>query len=152
MNVTMEARPVAESSVLISQIRDTFEKVLTWPLPNGHVVASWSLPRWLADEANAALAALEELARRTENETQTEDGSGRFASAGVPHLLPDDEVCACLDETGERKVRLYEMCQRCGGLMEADYLAAEVAGGTTGSGHSRSLPESDSSGRGACDA
>jgi hypothetical protein len=35
-------------------------------------------------------------------------------------VLPDDMVCACLDETGERKVRLYERCQRCGAFMASD--------------------------------
>lgn len=42
-------------------------------------------------------------------------------------LLPDDQVCACLDETGSRQVRLYERCQRCGAFMEADYLIDEWA-------------------------
>jgi hypothetical protein len=38
-------------------------------------------------------------------------------------VLPDDEVCACLDETGSRQVRLYERCERCRALMERDDLA-----------------------------
>ena len=36
-------------------------------------------------------------------------------------LLPDDEVCACLSETGSRQVRIYERCERCRALMESDY-------------------------------
>lgn len=35
-------------------------------------------------------------------------------------ILPDDMVCACLDETGERRVRRYDHCQRCGAFMAAD--------------------------------
>lgn len=42
------------------------------------------------------------------------------------NVLPDDEVCACLNQTGSRQVRLYERCQQCGGFMEADYLAARL--------------------------
>ena len=34
--------------------------------------------------------------------------------------LPAGTVCACLGETGERKVRVYEECQRCHALMEFD--------------------------------
>lgn len=41
-------------------------------------------------------------------------------------VLPDDEVCACLHETGSRQTRLYERCLRCGAFMEADYLRAEL--------------------------
>ena len=37
-----------------------------------------------------------------------------------PTILPDDTVCACLDETGERKVKLYGQCQRCGAFMVED--------------------------------
>ncbi len=51
------------------------------------------------------------------------DGGVQGSGAKV---LPDDEVCACLSDTGERKVRLYERCQRCGAFMEADYLAEEL--------------------------
>jgi hypothetical protein len=42
-------------------------------------------------------------------------------------VLPDDEVCACLNDTGERKVRLYERCQRCGVFMAADDVAEHLA-------------------------
>lgn len=42
----------------------------------------------------------------------------RVQSALTP--LPADTVCACLDETGERKVRHYERCERCHALMESD--------------------------------
>lgn len=38
----------------------------------------------------------------------------------VVSVLPPDTVCACLDQTGERKVRLYERCLRCAAFMEAD--------------------------------
>lgn len=34
-------------------------------------------------------------------------------------VLPDDTVCTCLDETGERHVRKYERCDRCGSFMRA---------------------------------
>ncbi len=39
--------------------------------------------------------------------------------AGDPRILPAGEVCSCLDETGERLVRPYEQCLRCGTLMVA---------------------------------
>lgn len=42
-------------------------------------------------------------------------------------VLPDDEVCACLHETGERKTRLYERCERCGQFMQADYVMERLA-------------------------
>lgn len=55
-----------------------------------------------------------------------------FSSADDPKevkfgsdVLPDDEVCACLHDTGERQTRLYERCQRCGAFMEADYIIEE---------------------------
>lgn len=35
-------------------------------------------------------------------------------------ILPPDTVCACLEDTGERKVRVYERCERCGAFMESD--------------------------------
>jgi len=35
-------------------------------------------------------------------------------------ILPADEVCACLDETGGRQVRIFERCERCHALMESD--------------------------------
>jgi len=35
-------------------------------------------------------------------------------------ILAADEVCACLDETGGRQVRIFERCERCGALMESD--------------------------------
>jgi len=41
-------------------------------------------------------------------------------------ILPADEVCACLDETGGRQVRIYERCERCHALMESD-LAEQLA-------------------------
>jgi len=41
-------------------------------------------------------------------------------------ILPADEVCACLDETGGRQVRVYERCERCHALMESD-LAEQLA-------------------------
>jgi transcription elongation factor Elf1 len=34
--------------------------------------------------------------------------------------LPDDTVCACLNDTGERKVEIVERCLRCGALMYSD--------------------------------
>jgi len=36
-------------------------------------------------------------------------------------ILSADEVCACLHETGERTVRIYERCERCRALMESEY-------------------------------
>ena len=35
-------------------------------------------------------------------------------------VLPPDTVCTCLDDTGERKVRVYERCERCGVFMESE--------------------------------
>lgn len=54
----------------------------------------------------------------------TED-AGAATPSGGPLILDADTVCACLDETGERKVRLYEQCQRCGAFM----VAATPSGG-----------------------
>lgn len=35
-------------------------------------------------------------------------------------ILPDDEVCPCLSETGSRQVHIYERCVRCGSFMADD--------------------------------
>lgn len=58
-----------------------------------------------------------------EHRNKNPRGAGRVTEVGGEAVLPDGEVCACLSETGERKVRLYERCQRCGAFMEADYAA-----------------------------
>jgi len=41
-------------------------------------------------------------------------------NGGKKKILPADEVCACLDETGERQVRIFERCERCHALTESD--------------------------------
>jgi len=60
----------------------------------------------------AALARVEAAAEQAEKEAEK--------------ILPADEVCACLDETGGRQVRIYERCERCHALMESD-LAEQLA-------------------------
>ena len=48
------------------------------------------------------------------------------ASEQAEQILPADEVCACLDETGGRQVRIFERCERCHALTESD-LAEQLA-------------------------
>jgi len=42
------------------------------------------------------------------------------AAEQAEKILPADEVCGCLDETGGRQVRIFERCERCHALMESD--------------------------------
>ncbi len=49
------APPVAPPAQDEGLLREALEKVLTWPLPNG-TVETYSLPKWLAQQARAALA------------------------------------------------------------------------------------------------
>jgi hypothetical protein len=51
------------------------------------------------------------LRRAARSSTPLDDG---------PQVLPDDTVCACLDETGTRTVRRYVRCERCHAFMADD--------------------------------
>jgi len=44
----------------------------------------------------------------------------KAASEQTEQTLPADKVCACLDETGGRQVRIFERCERCHALTESD--------------------------------
>jgi len=64
-------------------------------------IPDWSVNE-RAEEALAALARVQAAAEQAEK------------------ILAADEVCACLDETGGRQVRMFERCERCHALMESD--------------------------------
>ena len=59
--------------------------------------------------------------------------------AAAATVLPDDMVCACLDETGGRTTRLYERCDRCRSFMDASHVTERLAAAEVDRGEARSL-------------
>jgi len=84
-----------------------------------------------ASDCHRAVAALDSLVAERDEARRLYDAALRdhvtlihqceAAEAERENLLPADEVCACLSETGGRQVRIYERCERCRALMESDY-------------------------------
>src|SRR5262245_33587214 len=87
--------------------------------------------RWLLDPSlrvhlstgdYIAAGAVEAATPAIEAEAERHDGPAWWpaSAADPPGILADGTVCACLDETGERYVKTYERCERCGQFMAAD--------------------------------
>lgn len=82
---------------------------------------SWRELKAERDGLAAKRDALENALREIAEPGGTRHADVRIARAALAatDTTRDGEVCACLDETGERKVRLYERCERCGTFMPA---------------------------------
>jgi len=83
-------------------------------------LVNWT-PELSADNRAIPLAAL----ARVESDAVRQSALNAIAKQ-AEKILPADEVCACLDETGGRQVRIFERCERCHALMESD-LAEQLA-------------------------